>query len=762
MKLIVLIPTKNEEWILDYTLSTLHPFVDHIIIADQKSTDSTRDICKRYSKVTLIENEEVGHSNRVRWLLLDEARKIEGQNLIFCIDADEIIHPKKIEVIKREAIKYGPGTVFSLPWIQLWGDSKHHRIDGVWKENYKSAIFYDDRDMSYQKDTVINDHTSRVPTLHTAPHYNYANTMKPLRDIPLFHFQFLAKERVQIKQAWYRCSELIASPHNGKRINYKYSDTKNASEVETEPVPADWLLEEYTPKSQIFESSDTLRMQEILNWFDTYGIIFFESIDIWSVPELRESFIRQKHREPRVLHYPKILISLNTIRRRLKNVVRSSNFLHNKNRTHALFITRGSVKKILYILPHQIRVIVLLLRELWWRIIMNIWEKMHYPNLPKDKYRITKESANKKVLVKNILVYHISGLSHGGTEKNLQLIASGLSEKYNVFFMYGNKIIDESRKNIIDQRVKLVPFSYSLNEVDVPHKLHNMKPHMKEVLEEKKIDLIITASPGYAHYPWNIIEKTPIILNNVFGAPSLQKNIVGHVFVSETVLKHAEVWTGKRTHHYVKFAPIGKMPPSEVRDLGSKLRSKIGIPESDFVFGRIGRDSDTIFDPIGIYAWQSIAEKYPETHFLIMSPPDILKNIVANEKIPRVHFIPPSGDEKDIWSFHGALDAMAHFRKDGETSGVAIAESLTIGNPIITHRSTIWNAHLDYLTQDCARVANIDSIEEYAAYMEEFISLRNSDKDAWKNLQKNAAEIGYRNFSPDTYVKKIHDIIENI
>ncbi|MDQ5912082.1 MAG: hypothetical protein QG568_295, partial [Patescibacteria group bacterium] len=343
---------------------------------------------------------------------------------------------------------------------------------------------------------------------------------------------------------------------------------------------------------------------------------------------------------------------------------------------------RSFLKKILQIFPEWVRIGIVMFRESWWQMIMYNWEKNRYPAILRHFDRAQNKSNKKQI--QNILIYHVNGLSHSGTEKNLQLIANGLLDKYSVFFMYSDKTADKSRRDSLDTRINLIPFSYEINEIKVPHRLHDMRPHIKEVISEKNIDLIITASPGYAHYPWNIITEIPIILSNVFGAPSLQKNIATHIFMSETVLKHAEAWTGKRKNHTTQFLPIGKTPPNNVRDLGLKLRTKIGIPESDFVFGRIGRDSDAIFDPIGIRAWQSIAEKYPKAHFLIMSPPDILKNIVANEKIPRVHFIPPSGDEKDIWSFHGALDAMAHFRKDGETSGVAIAESLTVGNPIIT------------------------------------------------------------------------------
>ncbi|MDQ5981511.1 MAG: hypothetical protein QG570_260, partial [Patescibacteria group bacterium] len=266
---------------------------------------------------------------------------------------------------------------------------------------------------------------------------------------------------------------------------------------------------------------------------------------------------------------------------------------------------RSFLKKILQIFPEWVRIGIVMFRESWWQMIMYNWEKNRYPAILRHFDRAQNKSNKKQI--QNILIYHVNGLSHSGTEKNLQLIANGLLDKYSVFFMYSDKTADKSRRDSLDTRINLIPFSYEINEIKVPHRLHDMRPHIKEVISEKNIDLIITASPGYAHYPWNIITEIPIILSNVFGAPSLQKNIATHIFMSETVLKHAEAWTGKRKNHTTQFLPIGKTPPNNVRDLGLKLRTKIGIPESDFVFGRIGRDSDAIFDPIGIRAWQSIA-----------------------------------------------------------------------------------------------------------------------------------------------------------
>lgn len=416
---------------------------------------------------------------------------------------------------------------------------------------------------------------------------------------------------------------------------------------------------------------------------------------------------------------------------------------------------RAIIKKILHILPLSLRRAVVLTREWGWGSLSAAWEKRHYPNLPQHH--------PSKRAHKNILIYHISGLAFAGTEKCLQLIASALAEEHRVFFMYGDKTIAAERKGAMHKNITFIPFSYHRSEAAVPHLIKKMQPHIKEVLHDHEIDLIVTASPGYAHYPWNIIADVPIILINIFGAPTLQQNVRKFISISDTVRLHAQKWTGKLPDRdLTMYAPLAQQPPSNVRELGADLRRKLGIAPTDFVFGRIGRNDDAIFDPIGIRAWQNIAVEFPDTHYVVMSPPPALVAIVQREKIPRVHFIPPSGSEEDVWAFHGAIDAMAHFRRDGETSGVAIAESLIVGNPIITHRSSIWNAHLEYLNETCALIAELDDVQGYALHMRTFVGLRDHHLETWKAMRAAARTIGTEKFSPSTYSDSIRKIATTI
>jgi glycosyltransferase involved in cell wall biosynthesis len=313
MKTIVLIPAKNEEWILESTLRNTAPHVDLIIIADQNSTDKTVEICKKFPNVTVINNPNQGHSNRVRWLLLDEARKHGDNNLIICIDADEMISPLAITEMKKMVSddRAANGDVFEFKWIQLWKTTSEYRDDGVWKNSFKNIAFIDNpRINEYNREFIINDHTSRVPDT------KINNTISI--SYPLLHFHFVAWKRNQLKQAWYRCSELIAGKRNAKRINNTYRVTMMPENIKTFPVENKWIEGLIMP-TNLENTGSEWHLNEIFRFFDEKGIEFFEQLQIWHVDELHDEFIKRVGREPISKTYPKWLSSVNEIKNFIKN-----------------------------------------------------------------------------------------------------------------------------------------------------------------------------------------------------------------------------------------------------------------------------------------------------------------------------------------------------------------------------------------------------------------------------------------------------------
>ena len=319
MKKIVLLPVKNESWILRQSLENFSEFADHILVADQDSNDESLEIYKEFSKVTVIKNPGTGHNNSVRWLLLDTARKLFRTSsepcLIFCLDADEMISKKSVEFIERlsdEHLKqeHAETVSFELPWIQLWKDVYHYRSDGIWINNYKAIAFVDNPKLDYKRTLTINDHTLRIPQ---------TSEVIKLPEHPVLHFQFIAWDMSQIKQAWYRASELIDGKSNERRINHKYgaSGPKNALIFES---PKEWLAMIPQAKKVKFQKNilESWHLKTLNEWFSKHGIDFFESLDIWHIDYLRDMFIEAKKRTPKPKFYPKLIVALNNLKNKFK------------------------------------------------------------------------------------------------------------------------------------------------------------------------------------------------------------------------------------------------------------------------------------------------------------------------------------------------------------------------------------------------------------------------------------------------------------
>jgi glycosyltransferase involved in cell wall biosynthesis len=238
-------------------------------------------------------------------------------------------------------------------------------------------------------------------------------------------------------------------------------------------------------------------------------------------------------------------------------------------------------------------------------------------------------------------------------------------------------------------------------------------------------------------FPINLITTVPIININIFGSFTVQENIKKIIGLSHEVIDRSCL-VAKRNKHEVMYIPSER--PPQIPELAQKVRSKFNISATDFVFGRIGRPVDDIFDPIALNAFAFLQKTYPEVakycHYIIMAPSLRMKEKVIGENIKNVHFLDPSPNEHDVFAFHQSINCLAHARLDGETCGLNITESMLCGNPILTHTSHIWNAHLEYLLPTFSRVAKKDDYQSYAQHMKEFYSIFKSDINKWKEMRQ--------------------------
>jgi hypothetical protein len=297
MKIIALVPVRNEAWILEHSLACWSGFCDVVIVNDQMSTDATREICRRFPKVVLLESQPASTVARLpqqaRWRLLDAARNYDGKNLLWCTDADELTPPTLARAFfEQHADDFVPGLVIECRFYNLWNSLTRYRQDlSYYGPLWKPMGFVDDRIVDYPRGEVRPLHEPRMPV-------ETSGSAIQATDLPILHLQWTMWNRNQMKQAWYRCIDFMDKRMTAAEVNAFYSVTLREPYVHTAPVPESWLADVTLPGGNT-DPQPAWQETEIRGWFDERGIEFFEPLEIWHLPSLRREFRRRTGRSPR-------------------------------------------------------------------------------------------------------------------------------------------------------------------------------------------------------------------------------------------------------------------------------------------------------------------------------------------------------------------------------------------------------------------------------------------------------------------------------
>src|SRR5215475_6624079 len=104
MKLVGLMPFRNESWVLGLSARVALQWCDELVMLDHASTDDSRDIAMQVMSETkraviLYEYDTAWHEMRHRQRMLEEARAL-GATHIAIIDADEVLTANLIRRVR--------------------------------------------------------------------------------------------------------------------------------------------------------------------------------------------------------------------------------------------------------------------------------------------------------------------------------------------------------------------------------------------------------------------------------------------------------------------------------------------------------------------------------------------------------------------------------------------------------------------------------------------------------------------------------------
>jgi hypothetical protein len=267
-------PVRNEAWVLERFLDSASAWADRIVVADQGSTDESRDIAGRFPKVTLVANPDGQYDEAARQrLLIDEARHTPGRRLIVALDADEGLTWGSWATKEWEELRRAPeGTTAFFDWVNLLPG-----LSAAWIPRGRVPFAFVDDGRPHHGGAI---HNARVPLSEYPPPLT-------LDAVKVLHFQYVDWARMKSKQRWYQCWEALHNPKKRPIQLYRQYHRMDAfPPAEIHQVNPDWvrghadLAGDHRPAvpARVFHWD-----MDVLDWLVERGPERFRRLDIWDV-----------------------------------------------------------------------------------------------------------------------------------------------------------------------------------------------------------------------------------------------------------------------------------------------------------------------------------------------------------------------------------------------------------------------------------------------------------------------------------------------
>ena len=276
--IVVMTPVRNEAWVLRAFLEATSLWADHIIIADQMSTDGSREIAMEYPKVILIDNDRHEmHMAATRRMLFEEAKKIKGEKILFALDADEFLSGDFVDTEDwRRIINSRPDDSFCWRWMNLKrGDVTQY---STFQHYYWAVHESDDLWAGMFPDNFI--HEWRLPW---SPKADDGHKFL-LNDFCSIHLARVNELRQRNKERFYQVSTVSRNPKASMVSLYRQYHVEEKLDYFRVPKTAYLYYEKHGLdiwKYVDVHDEGSYYTSEILRYFDKDGVEKYALLDIW-------------------------------------------------------------------------------------------------------------------------------------------------------------------------------------------------------------------------------------------------------------------------------------------------------------------------------------------------------------------------------------------------------------------------------------------------------------------------------------------------
>jgi glycosyltransferase involved in cell wall biosynthesis len=267
------------------------------------------------------------------------------------------------------------------------------------------------------------------------------------------------------------------------------------------------------------------------------------------------------------------------------------------------------------------------------------------------------------------VLHVVNSLGLGGTEKAMQLMVSNLDRSRFSPFVFS---VSDGERRIL------------LKEAGVPVILGG---DLLAILERLKPEIVHVHRAGWAESglmrPIKRYRPKVVVETNVFGRlddSPLADTIDMHLFVSHFCLDRFASHHGSRVNlarYRVLYNPVD-----------TDLFGRLATP-GDFstpTAGRLSRPDPGKWSRLVFEALPIVKTLEPGFRFLVIGATSQFEAFVKEQGLrDNVQLLPQAGRDEELAAFFGEVNLLAHANDTGESFGMAIAEAMASGLPVVTH-----------------------------------------------------------------------------
>ncbi len=283
MKLVGIMPCRNESWIIEASVRAAFMWCDDLVILDHASTDETNGILQRLlleypGRATLIRIEDpIWSEMQHRQELLDEARARKATHVAI-VDADEILTGNLLPNIRNYIEILQPGETLQVGMLAMWRALDYYRVDtSIWSNRYDLTLAFADAPALAWRTTNGYDHH------HREPHGSFRKRLDPLPG-GVMHLQWCSWRRLKAKHARYKMDERLKYPQKPiAEIDRMYSLALDERGLNVQLVPESYWKPYEHLRKYIDLEAEPWQEQQCRDWIAEHGKEKFAGLDLFGV-----------------------------------------------------------------------------------------------------------------------------------------------------------------------------------------------------------------------------------------------------------------------------------------------------------------------------------------------------------------------------------------------------------------------------------------------------------------------------------------------